>query len=60
MIKQIASKALAKKLGIKSQTLTDYEAGRRSNLGVNVIKRFINKISVFKKFGEKNGLGWKN
>lgn len=37
-------KELAKRLGITQSTLSDYEAGRRPNLGVKIVKRFVGKI----------------
>lgn len=40
----ISQRELAKKLGIHSSTLSDYEAGRRGSPGAEVIKRFIQKI----------------
>ncbi|MFH1224180.1 MAG: helix-turn-helix domain-containing protein [Candidatus Diapherotrites archaeon] len=36
---------LAKKLGVKQSTLSDYEAGRRGSPGTAVVKRFVQKIT---------------
>jgi len=37
-------KELAERLGITQSTLSDYEAGRRPNLGVKIVKRFVGKL----------------
>ncbi|MFH1391203.1 MAG: helix-turn-helix domain-containing protein [Candidatus Diapherotrites archaeon] len=40
----ITQKEFAKRLGITQSTLSDYEAGRRPNLGVQIVKRFVENI----------------
>ena len=43
--KKLSQKELAKKLGISQSTLSDYEAGRRKNPGIGIVKRFVNALS---------------
>jgi len=43
--KKIKQKDLTKKMKITQSTLSDYEAGRRKNPGVSIVKRFIDKVS---------------
>lgn len=40
----VTQKELAKKLGITSSTISDYETGRRKNPGIGFIKRFVEAL----------------
>ena len=41
---EISQKKMAKEIGIKASTLSDYENGRRQNPGINIISRFVDTL----------------